>query len=53
MTSYNIIEGPDIDEEGVQVQDQEDNEVEIIDGKLNSFIHGITHQCFVIQFTLL
>lgn len=28
MTSYNVIEGPDIDEEAVQVQDQ-DNEVEI------------------------
>lgn len=32
MTSYNMMEGPDIDEEGVQVQDQ-DNEVEIIDGE--------------------
>lgn len=31
MTSYNVIEGPDIDEENVQVQDQ-DNEVEIMDG---------------------
>lgn len=30
MTSYN--EGPDIDEESVQVQDQ-DNEAEIMDGK--------------------
>lgn len=34
MTSYN--EGPDIDEEGMQVQDQ-DNEAEIMDGKNFSF----------------
>lgn len=34
MTSYN--EGPDIDEEGIQVQDQ-DNEAEIMDGKNLSF----------------
>lgn len=32
MTSYNVIEGPDIDEESVQGQDQ-DNEVEIMDGE--------------------
>lgn len=29
--SYNVIEGPDIDEENAQVQDQ-GNEVEILDG---------------------
>lgn len=31
MNRYPALEGPDIDEEGVQVHDQ-DNEVEILDG---------------------
>ncbi len=41
MTSFSVMEGPDIDEESVQVQDQ-DNEVEIIDGTcsfVESFIN--------------